>query len=345
MKTGIGSVWVVWAWVALAMVTPGVGATVEELRSIYEQQLERVKAECSPAAVLSEYAAQLDAANKAAREAGDLMGYVALQKEQERIRTEKTIPLPAPANMDKRAALLRQTYGTRLSELSVVRDRNILTLTQQYVQRLNSEGSALIKGGDTAAAMRFHAEAERVKGSQTVLSAEFGVAAGAPSGGLASGAPPAAGPAAPPAAESGPQTIKARKRVSAKGSMTAAWIVTATRVDPGDKVIVTASGRWQCPRISSPCGPSGYPRSSYHGYSWYGESLQYVEINYGALLCRIGSGGAARAVNDRLEFVADASGPLQFTCNVKDDPGLRKQCSGDMDVEIEVARKAGDSAR
>lgn len=307
------------------------GATIEELRAIYDQQLERAQSDYSSETVMAEYAAQLEASAKAAQEAGDLMGLLALQKEQERIRTDKTIPTQATPNTEKRLVSVREQYGRKLAEIGMLRDRKIQDLALQYVQKLKAEGSALVKSGDIEGAVRMRDEQQRVESSPEVVAAQFGVAS-APSS-------PADGEGAAAAAttsttDGGAQTAKSRKRVSARGSMTGGWTATATRVAEGEKVSVSASGRWQCFRMGAPCGPEGYPYRRWN--------TQFEDANYGALLCRVGSAGKVRAVGERLEFEADATGVLQFYCNVREDPDVRKQCSGDMDVEIEVVRKAAD---
>jgi hypothetical protein len=115
------------------------------------------------------------------------------------------------------------------------------------------------------------------------------------------------------------------------------------RVNPGDRLVVVASGQWTIGAKGEACGPEGYDRGDpryKHYYDGAGAPARLAtDANYGAVLVRIGLAGTLTAVGAETGFTARAGGLVMLDVNEGGAAELRKDNRGQMDVKVIVIPK------
>lgn len=111
------------------------------------------------------------------------------------------------------------------------------------------------------------------------------------------------------------------------------WRNSGVTVEKGKTYILVAKGIWQ---MGGPCGKtSASGVGTHNAFCWnIGNPLRTHEG--GALIAKIGDNGSLFAVGERLEFKAQKTGVLYFSCN--DPIAYRWDNTGHIDVTIEEAR-------
>lgn len=323
------------AWVASAVLAADDGDPLPKLQALYRSEMERIEADSRKEKEAAAYGRILERVSDQLARSGDLEGVLAVKAERARLLKEKTIPTDASADLPPAIREARASHRRRLDEVEFDRFKRIATLAEQYTARLDALKTQLTRDGKIERATAVKSEADRVKASPEVTSAQFALADKASREKPGPVVTPAPKPE-PSGATPGFKTITAKKRVQAGGNMTSDWTPTALRLEPGDIVTVSASGLWKCTYETLSCGPEGY---TFRYRPW----AQEAEIPYGALLAKVGPGGAVMAVGKELCFTNQAAGLLYLDANVKTDRALRKECSGALDVSIEVKRSSGEA--
>jgi hypothetical protein len=129
-------------------------------------------------------------------------------------------------------------------------------------------------------------------------------------------------------------------RKSIKISSVTPWTATGVKIASGDLVIIDPGGSWSCGTKKEPCGPEGYNPQDKLFYHYYlspeSSPRQFPGANYGALLMKVGDGGAPRAVGKKMKFIAKEDGAIYCDINEATDNRLRRDNAGAMEVQILV---------
>lgn len=141
-----------------------------------------------------------------------------------------------------------------------------------------------------------------------------------------------AAPAPQTATGSNPKAPSGKKRLSQEVQITGdqAWVDTGIDVQPGEHVVVTATGKLRYSDAKEDNGPDGLAR----GFRDLLRVLPFNEAGRGALIGRIGDKDAAQPflVGARRDVVAAVAGRLAFGINqANDDAG-----TGTYVVQVEV---------
>src|SRR5258708_13109272 len=137
------------------------------------------------------------------------------------------------------------------------------------------------------------------------------------------------------------QTPQGKKRISQELQLTGenSWIDTTIDIQPGEHVLITATGKLRYAEAKDDNGPDGLPR----GFKDLLPVLPFNEAGRGALLGRIGDKDAAQPflVGARRDVLAPVSGRLSIGINqATEDTG-----DGTYAVRIEVYSPVGGTAR
>ena len=153
--------------------------------------------------------------------------------------------------------------------------------------------------------------------------------------------PPAKQQTSQPAADSSTQPPPGKKRVSQEIQLTGddSWVDTGIDVQPGEHVLITATGSLRYADAKDDNGPDGLAR----GFRDLLRALPFNDAGRGALIGRIGDKDTAQPflVGARRDVVAPIAGRLALAINqASDDAG-----SGTYVVEIGVYTPDGGTAR
>src|SRR5215469_16071605 len=139
----------------------------------------------------------------------------------------------------------------------------------------------------------------------------------------------------------GAQTPSGKKLISQEVQLTGeeSWIDTGIDVQPGEHVLITATGNLRYADARNENGPEGLGR----GFRDLLRALPFNEAGRGALIGRIGDRDAAQPflVGARRDVIAPVAGRLSLAINqTTDDPG-----SGNYVVRVEVYAPEAGKAR
>jgi hypothetical protein len=127
-------------------------------------------------------------------------------------------------------------------------------------------------------------------------------------------------------------------------SASAPWRYSGVAVKKGDRVFVSASGRWSCGEGGEMTGPDGYPNAARYAHYYRtarSAPRQLTAEPYGMLLLRIGKDGPLGPAGSSRRLTADREGFLYLDIN--ELPGaVRRDNTGSLTVRIVVA--PGDGA-
>ena len=130
----------------------------------------------------------------------------------------------------------------------------------------------------------------------------------------------------------------ARKTVSVPANA-AKWTSSGISVSRGDTLVVYAEGTWSCTAEHEAIGPAGYPKDQKY-MRYYGDPMQYIrqstEIDYGALLMRIGDSAPYYAVGSQFKISITAPGSIWFDVNEIQNARFRKDNNGALTVTVIV---------
>jgi len=120
-------------------------------------------------------------------------------------------------------------------------------------------------------------------------------------------------------------------------------LVEGVRVEPGDRLVVVASGEWKIGEKGETCGPDGYDRNDpafKHYYEASGPARQLQDANYGALLVRIGFPGPVFVAGSEGVVDARIGGVVMLDVNEGMAPQLRKDNRGSIRAKVIVIPRA-----
>jgi hypothetical protein len=109
------------------------------------------------------YGAFLDQARQQLQQKGDLDGYLAVQAEQKRLESEKTIATGSNAALHPLVAIARTGYATTVAAAKRKREERFHTLTSRYAETLDAMKRSLTVAGKIQEALAVRDEAERVR--------------------------------------------------------------------------------------------------------------------------------------------------------------------------------------
>lgn len=118
------------------------------------------------------------------------------------------------------------------------------------------------------------------------------------------------------------------------------WTPTDLTIQPGEQIVLAATGTATCPGAENSFGPAGMAR----GFRDLLRILPMPQAGRGALLGRIGETGVALpfVIGERLETTTPTGGPLALGVNRTDTDG----CTAAFTVHVDVyAPKDGSAAR
>jgi hypothetical protein len=334
-------------------------ASLESLRNILDRSLRKIEREYSSLGQRTAYDKSLVARAEEFKAEGDLESLLAINKERERLKNERTVPSLSEENLPGAVVEVRAAYHKRVAETSLAKSRKVVSLANNYVKRLRTMQSRLTREGNLEEAIKVRTEIDRVQGSSDVSAARFVVDAA-----VADAAPVDQTRRVRPGRTTEVpvdkvKVLKGRRKVPAKGDIKADWTRTTMFLKPGDRVSISAKGQWKLPRITAPCGPEGRQEDDYHRGNptrfvrkfrngrYYTEpqarkdpnrDRQDPKITYGALLYRIGRNGEPKLAGRSIKFMAEDTGPLFLDANILTGRKHRGKCSGHMMVEFEVER-------
>jgi hypothetical protein len=132
------------------------------------------------------------------------------------------------------------------------------------------------------------------------------------------------------------QVLRSNKKIDIRGGrFTGGWNRVPIQIKLGDKVEITASGTWRPGNYRASCGADGLSIGSYSS-SYY---LRHDKnLNYCALVYKIGANGTVALVGGKLSFTADAAGLLFLDTNMSGERNYRKGSKGALDVKVVVTR-------
>lgn len=130
----------------------------------------------------------------------------------------------------------------------------------------------------------------------------------------------------------------ARRAVSVPANA-AKWVNAGISVSKGDTLVVYAEGTWSCTADHEAIGPEGYPKDQKY-MRYYGDPMQYIpqaaDINFGALLMRLGDSAPFYAVGSQFRLLITSSGGVSFDINEIQNQKLRKDNTGTLTVTAVV---------
>ena len=154
------------------------GATLTELRDVYETHLLKIRDECAVKTKewSATYAKALQAYRETAQRAGDLDGLTSANGEMKRFKSSGTLAKQHLVTQPAGLRALQQKAVKDLAAYPLERDRAIVSLVERYVTRLESEKKRLTKAGKVSEALDMNAEIKRVEASPAVADARFNLA-------------------------------------------------------------------------------------------------------------------------------------------------------------------------
>jgi hypothetical protein len=152
---------------------------LKTLQDSYAKSIQKVDGDNTSAAqnLLATYVKEVQKIQQTVQKAGDLDGLTAVNRELERFKTEQTVPDEPDASTPDAIKKVQFGYKTAVAKNNLENNRKIVSVTKQYLERLNSLQMNLTKSGKVDEALDVNAEVKRVQGDGKFTSAEFAVAA------------------------------------------------------------------------------------------------------------------------------------------------------------------------
>lgn len=274
------------------------------------------------------YRRKMDAFLARSQRAGDLDATLAAKKEKERYTRTRIIPKEPPADLPTALALAQSDYHNAVAKARIDKHKNVLALVDRYTKYLGSIQKKLVSADKLDEAIEIRKAVEEVEKSAPVTAAKFALA----DSGITSKDTDTTTKPPKDTADPEYETIEYEKKIGSRGGLMNNWSSTTLRLQKGDKVSIKAAGTWQCTHYSQPLSPVGYAGAVPY--------RRDPGTNYGALICKNGSKGAARFVGTGTTFTAaKGGGLLYFDANVLPGRTHRRRCSGELRVSVTVKRK------
>jgi len=138
--------------------------TLTDYRSIFEGENEKIEAahEACLEQLLDRYGKQLDVARQKAKQDGDLVGVLALNKERERFAANRSMPFEPQPDSHGVVGSLRENCRGDIRLADIEKAKRTLDLCGKYVKRLTVVRQQLVKEDKLEEAVAFDAEIKRL---------------------------------------------------------------------------------------------------------------------------------------------------------------------------------------
>jgi len=143
------------------------------LRSKYDAVLKDITSryDAESAQLPAKYLKAVEAIQFDSQAKGDLQGVVAAKRESAQFALASDLPAEDGTELAPALKTIRAKYRQQVQQLAAKRDKEIVTLVQQYAARLSTMEKQLTKDGKIDEALAVHGEVERVKSSKEAQAA------------------------------------------------------------------------------------------------------------------------------------------------------------------------------
>jgi len=155
---------VVLCLLSAALIAHSASKTLEDLKAIYDKEAEKIEAayQETAEAALNNYGKWLGDILESMKKKGDVKGFEATKKEQERFEAEKTVPDDAPTDLPELIMKAQSAYRQEAQRVSRVRDAATLRLVASYSPRLEALKKQLMSDERLDEAKGVQGEIERI---------------------------------------------------------------------------------------------------------------------------------------------------------------------------------------
>jgi hypothetical protein len=166
--------------IGLATALPAVAAdsAVASIKSVYEKSLQKIEQDAAAdmAARSGQYVRLLEQAMKALQANGDLDGLLAIRKEKERFELQKKVPENPPPDTPAQVAKIQADYRKLVADAEVAKNRQIVTLTDTYIGKLDGLKKDFTMLGKMDDAIQLKGEVDKALSSAVYTAAKFALA-------------------------------------------------------------------------------------------------------------------------------------------------------------------------
>ncbi len=161
--------------VAAIRAQSGGSGGIEPLRTAYQASLKKIENEAKSDldAKLSQYGESLGLAVKDYQAKGDLDGLLAVKQEKERFDAQKSVPENPQDNASATVKRFQADYRQAVRKVELEKSKDILSLTDSYVQQLEGLKKGLTQQNKIEDALKAKAEIDEVRNSLPVSCAEL----------------------------------------------------------------------------------------------------------------------------------------------------------------------------
>jgi len=162
----------------LLAVLPAIRGSAEEAEEIYQKNLKAIQDDYTNklAALSAEYAQSLNNLEQASQKKGDLDGVLGAQKEKKRFESDQTVPLTPSADVLPAIGSLQAAYQKTNAKLDAAKNRQILSLADQYAAKLEALKRKLTMDGKIDEASKVAEDKNKLADRPEVAAAKFALA-------------------------------------------------------------------------------------------------------------------------------------------------------------------------